>query len=83
MEETTTFSEKKFSDKFDRIKILGVNAKTEIKSKTFSHWDEALPHEYIPPSSNPHFFPKMITPLDVSYTHEGIKRLLFFENQIY
>lgn len=62
MEETITYSEKGFSDKFDRFNIMGVGAKTEIKNKLFSHWDEALPHEYLPPSSNPYFFPKKISP---------------------
>lgn len=76
MEEATTYSEKSFSDTFDRSKLRGVGAKAELKIKTSSHWDEVLPHEYIPPSSNPHFFPKMIIPLNVNYTHENNQRSL-------
>ena len=77
MDETTTYSEKTFSDTFDRIKMMGIGSKkAEFRIKTSAHWDELFPYEYIPPSSNPHFFPKKIIPLDVTYTHEGVQRSL-------
>ncbi len=76
MEDTTTFSEKTFSKKCRIFKLMGIGGNTEAKIQCFSHWDEGLPHEYLPASSNPHFFPKKNQPLDVSYTHEGTPRTL-------
>jgi CubicO group peptidase (beta-lactamase class C family) len=70
------YSDVKFSDKVDRMKIIGTSAEPKFKVRTFTHWDEVLHYDYIPPSSKPHFFTNFIIPLNVFYAYEGIQRSL-------
>ena len=70
------YSDVKFSNEFDRMKILGTAAEPKFKVRTFSHWDEVLPYDYIPPSSKPYFFSKYVIPFNVNYAYKGVLRSL-------